>query len=200
MLDQFQSKLDTNVPPAATVIPNIPSPPVQTAETDVQYMGTQNFQNSYYPQPVRGGDQIELSFTVKTDTGITRENFHILIRDSFNEHWAYFLFGFIFFLAAAFLAKYVKQRYCRIYPPATSELVFQFSSNSKSVVIPIKQFNKLPVDLKMKYSRKLTSLSIQGTINPTLNYRWKAKIVDKITLLETVLPVCLTLSMWSTWN
>jgi len=55
MLDQFQSKLDTNVAPSVAVIPNIPSPPVQTAETDVQYMGTRNFQNSYYPQPVRGG-------------------------------------------------------------------------------------------------------------------------------------------------
>ena len=67
-------------------------------------------------------------------------------------------------------------------------------------MVPIKQFNKLPADLKLKYSRKLTNLSLQGTFKPTLNYRWKAKIVDKITLLETPLPVCLTLSLWSAWN
>ena len=148
---------------------------------------------------------LELTFTVSSNSDMKRDHFHIIVKNSLNKNWSYFPFGFIFFLERTYLIKYLKNRFCAFYSPITSELVFHFSSSDKAslistVVVPIHTFVKIPSDLKMTYTQKLSNLAIQGYFPTVLTYSWDAKVIDKITLTETIIPTRLIISYLSAWT
>src|SRR6266516_5503459 len=112
-----------------------------------------------------------------------------------NNSWAYLFLLATVALGIYLLFKILKARYYKVHPLAISELIFQFTSLTETVVVPILTLPNIASDLKLNYTKTLKHFAIQGFCPAVLSFRWSA-MIDKVSLLETDIPGSVSVLPW----
>src|SRR6266516_2732952 len=142
----------------------------------------------------------QLSFTLNPSPAKEANNLHIFFTSTMNSYWSYVLVLVVVLGIGYVGIKYLKNRFCKIYPTVTSELVFQFTSLTTTVVIPIISFANSAKDLKLSYRNTLKNFEIHGLYPINLTFRWNAVMIDTVSLVETAIPGCVSISPLMMWK
>jgi len=140
---------------------------------------------------------LELTFTINPQKNSNPETFHILLNNTVHMNWPYFLLAAVLFLGAFFSLRHLKRRFYKNHTPVRSKLIFQFSSESGTAVVPIKSFPRLSSDLKLSNINTLRNFELNGQIFPVLSYQWEAVVFDRVGKGEIRMPVRLQIPFWS---
>src|SRR6266516_1423518 len=159
-------------------------------------------QQNVTPRANAQGDDhpLLLSFTVKSEQQAPHENFHIVFTAGINMYWSNIAIGILLTLGSILLTRYIKKLFCTVHDPVTSNLGFQFSTADHVVIVHIKTFEKLSVDLKIRYSTQLSNFTIVSYLPPVLTFSWEALVVDRTTQVNTPIPTRIPISLITAWQ
>ena len=70
---------------------------------------------------------------------------------------------------------------------AITELIFQFSTPTETVVVVIEKFSALPSDLMLICQKGLKNFQLQGYFPGHLSFRWVARITNRVSECDTTI-------------